>query len=69
MKRLQIYIERESDEALGVEAVRDGVSKAEIIRRLVTDHLARSVEGDPIDDLVGCFVGDPGTVDDVVYGR
>lgn len=68
MKRLQFYIEVESDDALGAEAAREGVSKAEIIRRLVTDHLGRSVDVDPIDDLVGRFDGEPGRVDDLVYG-
>lgn len=67
MKRLQIYIESEADTALGREAARDGVSKAEIIRRLVADHLGRAVGRDPIDDLVGSFEDEPGSVDDVVY--
>lgn len=68
MKRLQIYIEPESDRALGVEAARDGVSKAAIIRQLVADHMQRQVRQDPIDDLVGCFDDSPGRIDDVVYG-
>lgn len=40
VKRLHFYLEVESDDALGAEAAREGISKAEIIRRLVTDHLA-----------------------------
>lgn len=69
MKRLQIYIEPELDEALGAEAARTGVSKAAIIRRLVARHLAGGEQVDPIDDLVGIFPDDPGDIDDVVYGR
>ncbi|MCA1844586.1 MAG: ribbon-helix-helix domain-containing protein [Actinobacteria bacterium] len=69
MKRLQIYIEPELDEALGAEAARTGVSKAAIIRRLVARHVAGRHAADPIDDLVGAFPGDPGDVDDVIYGR
>ncbi len=44
VKRLQFYLEVESDDALGAEAAREGISKAEIIRRLVTNHLGRSVD-------------------------
>jgi hypothetical protein len=38
MKRLQIFIEPETDEALAAEAARRGVSNASIIRRLVAEH-------------------------------
>ncbi len=69
MKRLQIYIESELDEALGVEAARTGQSKAAIIRRLVARHVSSRGAADPIDDLVGGFPGKPGDIDDVVYGR
>lgn len=69
MKRLQIYIEREADEALAAEAARVGTSKAAIIRRLVAEHTGRSADSDPIDDLVGAFDGVAGDVDTVVYGR
>jgi ribbon-helix-helix CopG family protein len=69
VKRLQIYIEPELDEALGVEAARTGVSKAAIIRRLVARHFGGRSGADPIDDLVGSFPGDPGDIDEVVYGR
>ena len=69
MKRLQIYIEPEMDEALALDAARDGTSKAAIIRRLIAEHIGRRSGADPIDDLVGGFSGDPGDVDDTVYGR
>ncbi|MGH9037838.1 MAG: CopG family transcriptional regulator [Acidimicrobiia bacterium] len=69
MKRLQIYIETEMDEALALDAARDGVSKAAIIRRLIAEYIGRRTMKDPIDDLVGSFAGDPGDVDDIVYGR
>lgn len=69
MKRLQIYIEAEMDEALALEAARDGVSKAAVIRRLVADHMGQRGGADSVDELVGCFEGDPGDIDDVVYGR
>jgi len=68
MKRLQIYIEPEMDEALGLEAVREGVSKAAIIRRLISRHTAGPSRPDPIDELVGAFADAPGDIDEVVYG-
>lgn len=69
VKRLQIYIEPEMDEALALDAARDGTSKAAIIRRLIADHISRRSGADPIDELVGGFSGDPGNIDDAVYGR
>lgn len=72
MKRLQIYIDPEMDEALTLEAARDHTSKAEIIRRLVAEHTDTRAQSDPVDELVGAFTGHPGhaaDIDDVVYGR
>ncbi|MGH3769057.1 MAG: ribbon-helix-helix protein, CopG family [Pseudonocardiaceae bacterium] len=69
MKRLQIYLEPEADEALAAQAAREHVSKAEIIRRLVNAHIGVPGQRDPIDDLVGRFADEPGNVDEVVYGR
>jgi hypothetical protein len=73
MKRLQIYIEEELDEALAAEAQREGSSKAALIRSYVAEKLALRGESDPIDRHVGRYrLGDgPGSeeVDDVVYGR
>lgn len=68
MKRLQIYIEPEMDAALAREAARTGESKAGIIRRLIAAHTG-TVGPDPVDELIGLFEGEPGNVDDVVYGR
>lgn len=69
MKRLQIYIDPGMDELLALEAARDHVSKAAIIRRLIAEHTGQRDDADPIDNLVGAFDGAPGDVDDVVYGR
>ncbi len=69
VKRLQIYLDSEVDEALTAEAAREHVSKAEIIRRLVAAHLGVPSQRDPLDELVGGFTEEPGDVDEVVYGR
>jgi hypothetical protein len=73
MKRLQISLEPELDEALGREADREGVSKAEIVRRCLREEIEtpHSWEDDPLFKLFGTGTGGlrPGeTIDDVVYG-
>jgi len=69
MKRLQIYIEEELDEALAVRAVREGTSKAALIRRFVAERLETTEPtGDPLDSLVGRYDEDPGPIDSLVYG-
>jgi hypothetical protein len=73
VKRLQIMIEEELDEALASQAAEEGVSKAALIRRYVGERLRPlpPIEEDPIWDLVGMVKGSPGdsvSVDDVVYG-
>ena len=70
MKRLQIYIEEDLDDALAVEAARTGTSKAALIRRFVAERLTkRGRARDPLDALVGAFDVEPADVDDIVYGR
>jgi hypothetical protein len=68
MKRLQIYIDEEQDEALAILAARTGTSKAALIREFVADRLGTTAQGDPLDGLVGSVDVDPGEIDDVVYG-
>jgi hypothetical protein len=72
MKRLQIMIEPELDEALAREAAREGVSKAALIRLFVRRQLKPSppIEEDPLWEMVGADAhAEPGNVDDVVYPR
>jgi hypothetical protein len=74
MKRLQIMIEEELDEALGRQAQLEGISKAALLRRYARKELppARPIEDDPLWDLVGMSEGSPDdsvSVDDVVYPR
>jgi hypothetical protein len=72
MKRLQIMIEEELDDALDRQARSEGVSKAALIRRFVRERLRPlpPLEQDPLWDLVGMAEGaDPAHHDDVVYPR
>ena len=68
MKRLQIYIEEELDDALAAEAARTKRSKAAIIRELVGERLQPARRRDPMDSLVGSIDSGPGDIDEVVYG-
>ena len=69
MRRLQIYLDEELDEALAAEAQRRSTSKAALIRAFVSNHLKRQPDRtDPFDRLIGKYPGDPGDIDDVVYG-
>ena len=73
MKRLQISLEPELDDQLEDKARRDGVSKAEVVRRSLRDSLAElpPIADDPLFKLrVSGQALEPGeTIDDVVYGR
>lgn len=69
VKRLQISIEEDLDEALAVEAARRQTSKAALIREYVRDRLGTAGrDRDPILRLIGDIDAEPGDVDDVVYG-
>jgi hypothetical protein len=74
MKRLQISIEPELDEAVERRAEEEGLSKAEVIRRCVREEIRPlpPIEEDPLFK----FFQSPGssdpddnrTIDEVVYG-
>jgi hypothetical protein len=73
MKRLQIMIEEELDDALARQAAQEGVSKAALIRRYVGERLRPlpPLEEDPLWEIVGIAGPDAEPVDDideVVYG-
>jgi hypothetical protein len=74
MKRLQISIEPELDAALGAEALKQGVSKAALVRRWVAEELSPlpPLEDDPLWAWAGGGQGHPDdsvSVDSVVYDR
>jgi hypothetical protein len=70
MKRLQIMIEPELDEALERQAAKEKTSKAALIRCYVRKELKPlpPLHEDPLWEFVGADAdAEPGDVDDVVY--
>lgn len=68
MRRLQISIEEDMDEALSAEAARRKTSKAGLIRELVRERLGGQNARDPMVQLIGDIDDDAGDIDEVVYG-
>ena len=77
MKRLQISLEPELDRQLGIHARREGISKAEVVRRSLRKVLGPTPDfrDDTFFDLIGLAGSEgralePGeTIDEIVYGR
>lgn len=73
VKRLQIMIDEDLDEALEQQAREERTSKAALIRRYVRERVEPlpPLRDDPLWGLVGLVEGasdDSASVDDVVYG-
>lgn len=73
MRRFQILLDDELDDALERQAALESVSKAELLRRYARERLQPlpPLEEDAIWEMVGIFDGevDPNeTVDDIIYG-
>ena len=74
MKRLQIMIDEDLDEALGRQAREEATSKAALIRRYVRERIKPlpPIEEDPLWEFFGAAEGSPQdsvSVNDVVYPR
>jgi hypothetical protein len=71
MKRLQIMIEEEVDQALEIQAARGHVSKASLVRHYVRLGLQPlpPLTDDPLAKLAGSADFEPADVDETVYGR
>jgi len=69
MKRLQIMIDEDLDDALAKLAAEEGQSKAALIRRFVRErlHPLPPLSADPLSRLDGAASFEPAPVDDVVY--
>ena len=69
MRRLQIMIESDLDEALNRRSAEEGTSKAALIRRFVRSALQPlpPLDDDPLAAMVGADDFEPGSVDDIVY--
>jgi hypothetical protein len=73
VRRLQIMIDEDLDEALARQAQQEGTSKAALIRRYVRERIKPlpPIEEDPLWEIKGMVHGGPDdslSVDDVVYG-
>jgi Ribbon-helix-helix protein, copG family len=68
VRRLQISIDEDLDEALAVEAARRRTSKAALIREFVRERLGGGGSGDPMAELIGDIDDEAGDIDRVVYG-
>lgn len=74
MKRLQIHIEEELDDALAVAAAQQGTSKAALIREVVAERYAPAANGtEALMRMAGMLKGgspdDSASIDAVVYDR
>jgi len=69
MKRLQIMIDEDLDEALEREARNTGTSKAALIRSYVRERISAlpKLESDPLWQMKGVDDFEPADIDDVVY--
>jgi hypothetical protein len=72
MKRLQFMIEEDLDAELGIRAPREGVSKAALVRRYLSERLRLPpLEENPPWEIVGMIPGqspdESSRIDEVVY--
>ncbi|HYU56455.1 MAG TPA: CopG family transcriptional regulator [Actinomycetota bacterium] len=68
MKRLQISIDEDLDEALAIEAARRRTSKAALIRQYVRQRLGGRAIRDPMAALIGDIDDEAGDIDEAGYG-
>ncbi len=72
MRRIQLYIDEDVDEALTAEAARLGTSRSALVREAVRGALGThfAETADPVEDLIGSIAHvDPiDDIDAIVYG-
>jgi hypothetical protein len=71
MRRLQILIDEDLDEALARLAMERQTSKAALIRAFVREQIRPfpPSSADPLVRMIGADDFEPAPIDDVVYGR
>lgn len=69
LKRVQLMLDDDLEARLAVEAKLEGISKSELVRRILRERLPARRHKPAIWEMVGA-AGDaePAKVDDVVYG-
>ena len=69
MKRLQMFIDVDLDDALERQARAERTSKAALIRRYVRERLSPQppLDADPLWRMAGADDFEPAAIDDVVY--
>lgn len=67
MRRIQLYIDADIDDALSAEAARLSVSRSALVREAVRAYLDRAA--DAVDEIIGCLDIEAGdeSIDNVVY--
>ena len=74
LKRVQLMLDDELDQAVAREARLQRISKSEVVRRILRERLVPPVsalEDDPLWELVGMVEGEPDDsqrINEVVYG-
>ena len=71
LRRVQLMLDEELDDALAREARAASVSKSELARRYLREQLRGlpPLESDPLWEFVGGSDAEPAAVDDIVYPR
>ena len=71
MRRIQLYVDEDLDEALSTRAAQMGVSRSSLVRDAVRASLSTHLTtvADPVDNLIGCLDIEPDDdIDSVIYG-
>ena len=71
MRRIQLYLDDDVDDALTAQAAKRGTSRSALVRDAVRTSLGSDLHAaaDPVDDLIGWLDVEPDDdIDAVIYG-
>ena len=71
MRRIQLYLDEDMDDALNAQAAKLGTTRSALVRDAVRASLGAELHTatDPVDELVGCLDVEPDDdIDAVIYG-